>query len=50
MHGLGKYTFADGSIFEGLYVKDKKNGKGRYTHANGKFEEGEWIDDSFKKD
>ena len=50
MHGGGKLTFADGSIYSGFYVKDKKHGKGIFTHADGKLDEGEWVDDSYKKD
>jgi hypothetical protein len=44
----GKYTFADGDLYEGDYMDDKMNGKGKYTFANGKILEGEWKDDSFQ--
>ncbi len=43
--GVGIQLWPDGSKYEGLWKKDKANGKGRMTHANGDVYEGEWKDD-----
>lgn len=43
--GVGIQFWPDGSKYEGLWKKDKANGKGRMTHANGDIYDGEWKDD-----
>ena len=37
---------ADGSKYEGAWVKDKQHGKGRKTFANGDRYTGDYIDDN----
>jgi len=40
--GLGKQIWADGSLYEGFYKRDKAHGTGRLIHGNGDFYEGDW--------
>jgi hypothetical protein len=35
LHGKGKETLEDGSVFEGAYDNGKKNGYGIFTWSNG---------------
>ena len=35
MDGEGKYSYADGNVYEGGYVDDKKHGEGKVTFADG---------------
>ncbi len=39
-HGIGIFTFSDGSTYEGKVKKNKIHGKGIYTDLNGKTYEG----------
>ena len=46
---LGKYTYIDGSIYEGEFVNKMRNGQGTYTYIDGtnygdKYS-GNWLDD-----
>ena len=41
-HGHGKYTWTDGSIFEGEWYENKINGKGIYVWPDGRKYIGEW--------
>ena len=43
--GVGIQLWPDGSKYEGMWRRDKANGRGRMTHANGDIYEGAWIDD-----
>ena len=43
-HGDGKYTWANGSCYEGPFREDKKHGKGTIVHENGKTSHLEWRD------
>lgn len=47
-HGVGVFTFADGSTYEGKVSKNKIHGKGKYTDAQGKVYEGKFRYGSFK--
>ena len=47
-HGVGVFTFADGSTYEGNVKKNKIHGKGKYTNAQGKVYEGKFKYGSFK--
>ena len=47
-HGVGIFTFADGSKYEGKFRKNKMHGKGKYTDVNGKIFEGKWRYGKFK--
>tara|TARA_B100000579_G_scaffold422369_1_gene424306 strand:+ start:268 stop:795 length:528 start_codon:yes stop_codon:yes gene_type:complete len=47
-HGVGIFTFADGSKYEGKFRKNKVHGKGKYTDVNGKIFEGKWRYGKFK--
>jgi hypothetical protein len=40
-----KKTCSDGSLYEGEYKDDKRNGRGKYTWPDGQVYEGEWKDD-----
>jgi hypothetical protein len=43
--GLGIQVWPDGSRYEGMWRRDKANGRGRMTHANGDMYEGQWRED-----
>ena len=43
MHGKGVYKWADGRVYEGEFVNDKRNGFGIYTWTDGRRYEGNWI-------
>jgi hypothetical protein len=43
--GVGIQIWPDGSKYEGIWRRDKANGRGRMTHANGDMYEGQWRDD-----
>ena len=42
---MGVQFWPDGSKYEGIWRRDKANGRGRMTHANKDMYEGEWRDD-----
>jgi len=42
MHGKGIFKWADGRVYEGDYVDDKKHGFGRVIWPDGREYEGEW--------
>jgi hypothetical protein len=42
---MGKFTFADGGVYEGNWQDDKRNGMGKFTFADGGVYEGNWQDD-----
>jgi len=44
MHGIGKYIWPNGRIYEGNYVFDKKHGYGMYKWPDGRKYEGNWND------
>ena len=44
LHGKGKFSFGDGSYYEGHYQDDARHGTGVMTEANGSVYEGEWQD------
>lgn len=35
MHGMGRYVYADGGVYEGQWVNSKMHGKGVYVFPNG---------------
>ena len=41
-HGVGIFTFSDGSTYEGKVKSNKIHGKGKYTDAKGKVYEGKF--------
>ena len=43
MNGLGRYTYANGQIYEGNYVNGVKEGKGKLTYPNGFVYDGDFI-------
>ena len=45
MHGQGKYVYADGNVYDGAFVEDKKHGKGKYTYTSGATYEGDFAED-----
>ena len=47
-HGVGIFTFSDGSTYEGKVKSNKIHGKGKYTDAQGKVYEGKFSYGSFK--
>ena len=44
MHGLGKYKYNNGLIYEGNYSNGTKNGHGKLIYPDGKIFEGEFVD------
>ena len=46
-HGVGIFTFSDGSTYEGKVKNNKIHGKGKYTDAQGKVYEGKFRYGSF---
>ena len=46
-HGVGIFTFSDGSTYEGKVKSNKIHGKGKYTDAQGKVYEGKFRYGSF---
>ena len=47
-HGVGIFTFSDGSTYEGKVSKNRIHGKGKYIDAQGKVYEGKFRYGSFK--
>jgi len=41
-HGMGIFTFSEGSTYEGKVSKNRIHGKGKYTDAKGKVYEGKF--------
>ena len=48
-HGLGVFTFLDGTIYEGKFKKNKLHGKGKYTVVPGGFVEGKFKRGTLKQ-
>ena len=46
-HGVGKFTFSDGSTYEGKFKKNKFHGKGEYTTKSGEVFKGKWRRNRF---
>lgn len=44
-NGKGKYTWADGSYYDGDWVNNKKQGLGEYKFNDGSLFSGNWIND-----
>jgi hypothetical protein len=45
-HGRGKLTYADGSVYDGLFSHGSRHGHGRMTwQQDGRWYLGEWVDD-----
>ena len=47
-HGMGIFTFADGSKYEGKFKKNTFHGKGKYTDSEGNIFEGKWRRGKFR--
>jgi hypothetical protein len=47
-HGVGTFTFSDGSTYHGKVKKNKIHGEGKYTDSNGNVYEGRFRFGSFK--
>ena len=45
MHGKGVITYADGSIYEGEFKDNLKNGYGSYAYQNGEKYNGEFLNE-----
>ena len=43
-HGVGRYTWKDGSYYDGQWKNDEREGKGKYTYPSGGVYDGEWKD------
>lgn len=43
--GKGKKVYSNGDVYEGEYVKGKRQGHGVYTFTDGESYEGDWYDD-----
>ena len=46
-HGVGKFTFSDGSTYEGKFKKNQFHGKGEYTTKSGEVFKGKWRRNRF---
>ena len=46
--GQGHCRFADGTVYEGEWVRDKRQGKGHLTRPDGSSFEGHWQDDKLE--
>ena len=44
--GKGTITYKNGDVYEGEWMKDKRNGAGKLTKADGSVQEGEWKEDT----
>ncbi|MDU4724309.1 hypothetical protein [Clostridioides difficile] len=44
MHGIGKYTYRDGSIYTGEFKYGLKNGLGKLTYPNNDIYKGYFLD------
>lgn len=47
-HGVGTFTFEDGSIYKGKVKKNRIHGKGKFTDSKGKIYEGKFVWGSLK--
>ena len=45
MNGEGKFTYPNGSSYEGKFLDGKKSGFGKYKWENDKYYEGNWKND-----
>lgn len=43
-HGVGRYTWKDGSFYDGEWKNGERDGVGMYTYPSGGVYEGEWKD------
>ncbi len=43
-HGMGRYTWADGRIYEGMWQNGKQHGEGKYSQNDGSIKLGLWSD------
>ncbi|MFM7855029.1 MAG: hypothetical protein ACKO96_24660, partial [Flammeovirgaceae bacterium] len=41
-HGVGTYTWQDGSQYTGEWFENKIHGRGKYTWNDGREYEGDW--------
>ena len=44
-HGLGTIQYANGSVYEGMWVRGQREGYGRLIHPTGDMYEGDWMND-----
>ncbi|NXA38520.1 R10B2 protein, partial [Eudromia elegans] len=44
-HGLGRFIYASGAVYDGNWMCNKKHGSGKFVFKNGHVYEGEFIDD-----
>ena len=44
-NGFGKYTYSDGSVYEGYWSNDYRTGKGKIIYPNGDNFEGLFEED-----
>mmetsp|Transcript_16598 Transcript_16598/g.14493 ORF Transcript_16598/g.14493 Transcript_16598/m.14493 type:complete len:204 (-) Transcript_16598:96-707(-) len=45
MHGQGTYTFTNGSVYTGEWIKGKRQGNGKINYLDGSSYEGQWDND-----
>ena len=43
-HGFGRYMWADGRVYEGMWQNGKQHGEGKYVQSDGKIKHGIWGD------
>ena len=49
MNGKGVYQYANGDVFEGMWICGKKHGRGELTGSDGRTMIGEWVEDQFSE-
>ena len=42
MTGFGRATYSNGDVYEGSFVKGKRQGEGKMTFSNGDTSKGTW--------
>jgi len=47
MSGQGVYTYRDGSVYEGQWLKGQQNGDGKLTYEDGTVYQGQFKDNTF---
>lgn len=50
MHGLGIFSYRNGSKYEGEFYCDKRHGKGKMTYDNGEVYEGQWKENMVRSE
>jgi hypothetical protein len=44
MHGMGRFTWPDGSVYEGAYIHNMRHGRGTLRESDGTTTLGDWVE------